>query len=86
MGGSNISNYILNPLFNAVLFIEVVCGGLGFAVLLDIWQNRYWKKFGINTKIVLATTAILILIGTVFIFILEYGNEGTLAPYNILEK
>lgn len=86
LGGSNISNYILNPLFNAVLFIEVVCGGLGFAVLLDIWQNRYWKKFGINTKIVLATTAILILIGTVFIFILEYGNEGTLAPYNILEK
>ena len=86
LGGSNISNYILNPLFNAVLFIEVVCGGLGFAVLLDIWQNRYWRKFGINTKIVLATTAILILIGTVFIFILEYGNEGTLAPYNILEK
>ena len=30
LGGSNISNYILNPLFNAVLFIEVVCGGLGF--------------------------------------------------------
>lgn len=86
LGGSNISNYILNPLFNAVLLLEVICGGLGFAVLLDIYQKRYWKKFGINTKIVLATTAILILIGTAFIFILEYNNEGTLAPYNIFEK
>lgn len=86
LGGNNITNYVLNPLFNLVLLLEVICGGLGFAVLLDIFQQKYWKKFGINTKIVLATTAILIFLGTIFIFILEFNNGKTMASFNILEK
>ena len=66
--------------------IEVICGGLGFAVLLDIYQKRKWQKLSINSKLVLVTTGFLILIGSVFIFILEYGNQNTLGDLGLFDK
>ena len=86
LGGSNFADYIFHPFFNLILLIEVVCGGLGFAVLLDIYQKRKWQKLRINSKLVLVTTGFLILIGSVFIFILEYGNQNTLGDLGLFDK
>ena len=86
LGGSNFADYIFHPFFNLILLIEVVCGGLGFAVLLDIYQKRKWQKLSINSKLVLVTTGFLILIGSVFIFILEYGNQNTLGDLGLFDK
>ena len=86
LGGSNFADYIFHPFFNLILLIEVICGGLGFAVLLDIYQKRKWQKLSINSKLVLVTTGFLILIGSVFIFILEYGNQNTLGDLGLFDK
>lgn len=86
LGGSNFADYIFHPFFNLILLIEVVCGGLGFAVLLDIYQKRKWQKLSINSKLVLVTTGFLILIGSVLIFILEYGNKNTLGDLGLFDK
>ena len=59
---------------------------VGFAVLLDIYQKRKWQKLSINSKLVLVTTGFLILIGSVFIFILEYGNQNTLGDLGLFDK
>lgn len=40
----------------------------------------------INSKLVLVTTGFLILIGSVFIFILEYGNQNTLGDLGLFDK
>ena len=86
LGGSNFADYIFHPFFNLILLIEVICGGLGFAVLLDIYQKRKWQKLSINSKLVLVTTGFLILIGSVFIFILEYRNQNTLGDLGLFDK
>ncbi len=86
MGGANFTYYTFHPIFNIIILIEVICGGLGFAVLLDISQQHKWERLNINSKIVLVTTAILILVGATAIFILEYGNENTLGSINFLDK
>ncbi len=86
LGGSNFAYYGFMPVFNIIILIEVVCGGLGFAVLLDVYQKRRWNPLNINSKLVLVTTGILICSGAVFVFILEYNNPGTLGSLSLGDK
>ena len=86
LGGNNFANYVFNPLFNIVIFLEVVCGGLGFAVLLDIYQKRGWRNLNISSKLVLVTTAYLICGGAVFIFIFEFNNPDTIGSFNLFNQ
>jgi len=51
---------------------------LGFIVLADLLGHR--KKFRLHTKIVLQVSGVLIILGAVFIFIMEYANPNTLGP------
>lgn len=86
LGGSVFSEYIFHPLFNIVLLIEVICGGLGFAVLIDVYQRRNWEDLNINSKLVLITTFVLIFGGTIGIFIFEYTNFDTLGHLDLPNK
>ena len=86
LGGSVFSEYIFHPLFNIVLLIEVICGGLGFAVLIDVYQRRNWEDLNINSKLVLVTTFVLIFGGTIGIFIFEYTNFDTLGHLDLPNK
>lgn len=86
LGGNNFAYYGFMPAFNIIILIEVICGGLGFAVLLDIYQKRRWQMLNINSKLVLVTTAILIGLGALCIFLLEYSNRSTLGALPLGEK
>ena len=86
LGGNNFSRYIFHPFFNIVILIEVICGGLGFAVLLDIYQKHRWENLSINSKLVLATTLFLVIGGSIFLFILEYANQETLGHLDLFDK
>ena len=60
----------------------IVFGGLGFTVMHDIFSPesirarlRYpWKKLKVNTKLSVITSLILIAVGALFFYILEYDN------------
>ena len=77
---SSLNYFVDNALINFVICALIVLGGIGFPVLLDIINNRKYSKLNIHSKIVLNTTAILIIIGFLFIFIVEFNNGlGTLS-------
>lgn len=88
MGGDSLAAYVTNPFMNLITMSLIVLGGIGFFVWWDVIDvSRKWRKTGIrncvrklnlHTKIVLVTTAALILIGAFFIFLLEYTNPDTL--------
>ena len=63
-----------------------ILGGLGFSTIFDINRKRAFKKFRLNTKIILITTAILIVIPTFLFFIFEMNNPKTLGNMNLGEK
>ncbi|MCK4940920.1 Trk family potassium uptake protein [candidate division WOR-3 bacterium] len=63
------------PLIVAALFIF---GGIGFVVISDLYTTlikREKKKLALHTTIVLRTTLALIIIGTLFILIVEYNRS-----------
>ncbi|NLA45856.1 MAG: potassium transporter Trk, partial [Candidatus Cloacimonetes bacterium] len=56
----------------------IFLGGLGFTVILDLYRYFFKpqkvRKLSLHSKIVLTTTAILIIVGLIAFFILEYNN------------
>ena len=71
----SIGNYRTDALVCGVIMMLIVVGGLGFFVWKDIKKNRFrFRRYSLQTKIVLTTTAVLIVLGTVIFMILEYDN------------
>lgn len=74
----SLTGYVDDIVVNLTVSGLIILGGIGFTVIADIWDKRRFDKFSLHTKLVLFTTATLILLGTVVILILEYNNPATL--------
>lgn len=48
--------YVDDIIVNIVITGLIIIGGLGFVVLMDIKNQRQYKKFSLNTKVVLWAT------------------------------
>jgi trk system potassium uptake protein len=60
--------------------LGVVIGGLGFPVIIEVVRNRRRRTWSLHTRLTLLMTAALLVGGTAFITLTEWGNEGTLGP------
>ncbi len=68
----NIIPYQNNILLNLTTSVLIIFGGIGFLVIREILEKRfYWKKFSMHTKVVLSVSAVLIIIGTILIKLSE---------------
>ncbi|GHA53001.1 TrkH family potassium uptake protein [Pontibacter akesuensis] len=78
-------------LLHLAVTVLIILGGLGFPTILDLFSPSAmrrrmaapWKNWKMMTRVVVYTTAILITIGTVGFFLLEYFN--TLSHMNFAE-
>ncbi|WP_313344287.1 TrkH family potassium uptake protein [Sedimentibacter sp.] len=73
---SSLTNYSSNIVVNITIMTLIISGGIGFVVWDDIVKTRVcFRKFQLHTKIVLITTAALILISALLLFVIE-SNHG----------
>jgi trk system potassium uptake protein len=74
---NNLESYVTDPLVNLTTAGLIIFGGLGFVVIKDIRKYLDGKKhhLAIHSRIVLKTTAMLILSGTVIFFLLEFNSS-----------
>ena len=56
----------------------IVLGGLGFAIVGDVWAKPRWVRLALETKLVLLGTVILIAVGALGTAMLEWSNPLTL--------
>lgn len=75
-----------DPVVLITLMTLVVLGGLGFFVWQEIASVRSFRKFSVYTKLVLLTTLVLIVGGTLLICLLEWNNPGTLGDMPVWQK
>lgn len=68
----SLANYTDNVLLNLVTAGLIIFGGIGFFVIQDIVEHRSIKKYSLHTKVVLSTTIVLLLGGTI---ILKLTND-----------
>lgn len=77
-----------DPVFLLVVSFLVIVGGLGFLVLYNLLTFRFWQRnlkkrgrLSLHTRVVLTATAILLLVGFVFVLSQEWsGALADLAP------
>lgn len=98
LGSTSLSVYSANPLINLTTMALIILGGLGFVVWFDVldhfrktWRRRPFAAGGfaglkLHTKLVLLMTAILLVVGTVGIFLMEYRNPQTMGDMGFGEK
>lgn len=61
-----------------VIGLLIVLGGIGYAVVADAVGERRWSRLALETKVVITTTAALLVAGAVTIGITEWSNPATL--------
>lgn len=81
--GFSIYNNSLEPFYGNIginLTISVLCilGSIGFIIVYDIWNNSIKSKrpISLTSKIILWSTFLLIIFGTVILFFFEPGIAG----------
>lgn len=68
------------------LGLLIILGGIGFTVISDFIHRRRWKKFSLHTKIVVVMNLILILFGTILIFVAAMDNKKTIGDMPIVDQ
>ena len=84
--GNSLVPFQSDPVVLLTLSALVVIGGLGFLVWQDVILNRSFKKMTVYTKLVLLSSGILLLLGTVFIAAIEWNNPDTLGSMSAGDK
>jgi len=76
----SLKHYAEDPTVNIVVITLLLAGGVGFAVLAEIyrWMFRAERRFSLHAKIVLSVSGALLLIGAILIFFMELTNPDTL--------
>lgn len=80
---SSLTSYVGNPVINFTIMMLIVVGGLGFLTWEDIRTNKLcWRKYRMQSKVILTTTVLLIIIPAVIFYFCEFNgpqwqNHGT---------
>lgn len=77
-GFQSLSGYVGNPWILGAIGVLIVLGGLGYAIVGDAVSKRRWKRLALETKLVLGTTIVLIIVGALSIGAFEWSNPATL--------
>ncbi|MCR5402338.1 MAG: TrkH family potassium uptake protein [Butyrivibrio sp.] len=98
IGPNSMGDYRDNPIVMSVTMILIVMGGIGFVVWFDVLDkikegikkgfspSNVIQRFSEHTKLVLSFTAILLLSGTLYFFVIEYNNPETIGNFGIADK
>ena len=74
---SSLTSYDTNLYLNVIIMLLIITGGIGFLVWNDVvTYKHYFKKYSLQSKVVLLTSAILILLPAVYFFFYEYHDVG----------
>ena len=84
--GVSLMEFQSDPIVLLTLGTLVTVGGLGFLVWQEMAEKRSFWKCSVYTKLVLLTTAALILTGWFLISLLEWNNPGTLGELSLPDK
>ncbi|MBF0367313.1 MAG: potassium transporter Trk, partial [Oligoflexia bacterium] len=85
---NSLEDFATVPLVHGTIAILIILGGVGFVVLKDLRDNLVLgfnpTRFRMHTKVVLSTTGILLLAGTLLVFFGEFLSA--LDNYTLWEK
>ena len=83
---TSLTSYVDNFMIVMTISALIILGGIGFPVMLDVIRTKKASRLNMHSKIVIVTTSILIGIGSIFIFVVEFNNPKTLGTLSLPGK
>lgn len=84
---TSFTKYSEDIYVSLVISTLFIIGGIGYTVIIDVYNNKKnFKKFTLHSKLAITVTAVLILSGTLFIFLLEKNNPLTMGNLSLKGK
>lgn len=72
---TSMTSYADNTLINVVIMLLITVGGIGFLTWDDIRKNKFHvKRYRLQSKIVLITSLILIVLPAIYFFIYDFSS------------
>lgn len=72
---SSLVSFTVNPIINVTIMTLIIMGGIGFLTWNDIFEKKKnFKRYRLQSKIVLVTSAVLIAIPAVYFFFGEFNH------------
>lgn len=72
---SSLTLYSSNTYLCTIIILLIVIGGIGFLVWNDVWAHKLkFNRYSLQSKVVLLTSLILIVLPAVYFFFYEYNN------------
>jgi trk system potassium uptake protein len=78
--------YAGNWLIIGALVVVITLGGLGFPVLVDLYNYREDHRLSVHSRVVLITSAILVVVGVLSVAFFEWTNPDTLGGQSLNSK
>jgi len=73
---SSLTSYAAHPVVNITVMLLIVIGGIGFLTWQDVRQNGFHiKHYRMQSKVILATTGILLITPALYFFFFEFAAE-----------
>lgn len=79
---TSITHYVGDWTVSLTIGGLIILGGLGFPVIIEILKYPQKRRLSLHTKLVLKMTLMLLLSGTIIIFLFEMTNLKTIAGLN----
>ena len=74
--GFDLTFYHSNIYLNIIIILLIITGGIGFLVWGDIGTHKHRiRRFSLQSKVVLMTSAVLIVLPALYFFFFEYDHE-----------
>lgn len=83
---SSLTSYNSNAVVILVASALIIIGGLGFTVWSELYSSKSLKKVSLHSKMVILMTTVLVLGGTVLMFLFENNNINTIADMSFIDK
>ncbi|MGN9164680.1 TrkH family potassium uptake protein [Tissierellaceae bacterium HCP3S3_D8] len=80
--GNSIVPFVDDGIINFTIDSLVILGGLGFAVYIDLFRHKRFNRLSVHGKLVITMTVILLILGAILFFGIEYSNPATLGNLN----
>jgi len=83
---TNLEGYVGNPVVSLVICALIILGGLGFVVMVELWDHAFKKspsrkRLSVHSRVVLTVTAVLLAAGTLVFLLLERNNTLAGLPF-----
>ena len=76
---TSLTHYVNDWTINLTIGGLIILGGMGFPVIIELFKYPQTRHLSLHTKLVVKITAMLLIMGTIIIFLLEMTNLKTIA-------